>query len=186
MSSQFIDLKKSFRISIQSLLTALSKEDVHGAFSMHTNAEKECLHRLLILVIKALHKNLEEKFEFECQERQVWAIFDKLERLVEEQKLDTLHADETFIRDLKEKVSTVKMDEIQNLKSLLQKVEEQNTSMEAQIQSLKETQFSVDSKNAVEKVYHHYHYYHYYRINVLSSFRDAYRIGFAETLNPPR
>ncbi|PKU75570.1 uncharacterized protein LOC110102242 [Dendrobium catenatum] len=140
MSSRQSDFKKSFQISIQSILTAASKEDVHGAFSMRSNAEKESLYRLFIQVSKAMHENIAEQFESKCQESQVFTAFDKIEHLVEEQTLDILHADESNIKDIKEKLSTIKMDEIQYLQSLLQKVEEQNRSMENQIQSLKKNQ----------------------------------------------
>ncbi|KAH0470311.1 hypothetical protein IEQ34_000034 [Dendrobium chrysotoxum] len=50
MGSRQSDFKKSFQISIQSILTAASKEDVDGAFLMHSNAEKESLYRLFIQV----------------------------------------------------------------------------------------------------------------------------------------
>ncbi|KAK8962860.1 hypothetical protein KSP40_PGU008646 [Platanthera guangdongensis] len=57
------------------------------------------------------------------------------------------------IKDVKEKVFTLKMDEIQYLKSLLQQVEEQNSDMESQIQSLKQNMGLSNAMNAVEKVF---------------------------------
>ncbi|KAL0928161.1 hypothetical protein M5K25_000029 [Dendrobium thyrsiflorum] len=154
MGSRQADFKKSFQVSVQSILTAASKEDVHGAFSMHSNAEKEGLYRFFIQVSKNLHENIAERFESICQERQVFTAFDKIEHLVEEQTLDPLHADESNIKDIKERVSTIKMDEIQYLQSLLQKVEEQNSSMENQIQLLKKNQNQTNALNAVERRTH--------------------------------
>ncbi|KAG0457567.1 hypothetical protein HPP92_022724 [Vanilla planifolia] len=153
MSSRQLDFKKSFQISIQSVLAAFSKEDVHGAFPKCTNSEKESLYHLLIQVTRTLHENLEEQFESTCRESQVLAAFDKIEQLVEEQKLDILYANETKVLDAKDKLLKVKMDELQHLKSLLQKVEEQNSSMETKIQSLERRQDSEEARNAVAKLW---------------------------------
>ncbi|KAK8936903.1 hypothetical protein KSP39_PZI012472 [Platanthera zijinensis] len=152
MGSRHLDFKKSFQISIQPLLTAVSKEDLHGEFAICTNIEKENLYRLFIQVTKLLHENIAEQFESRCQETQVSSTFDKVELLVEEQTLDTLPADDACIKDVKEKLSTLKMDEIQYLKSLLQQVEEQNSGMESQIQSLKQNMGLSNAMNAVEKL----------------------------------
>ncbi|XP_020582675.1 uncharacterized protein LOC110026168 [Phalaenopsis equestris] len=92
MGSRQLDFIKSFQISIQSILTAVSKEDMYAEFSMFSKAEKESLYHLLVQVSKALHQNIAELFESKCQESQVLTAFDKIEHLLEEQTLDRANA----------------------------------------------------------------------------------------------
>ncbi|KAJ7943986.1 Embryo defective protein [Quillaja saponaria] len=66
IGSKYLDLKKSFKFAIHSLLTAFSKEE---AFPKFTNAERECLYHLFI---------------------QVRTTLDAVEQLVEQQDLDAL------------------------------------------------------------------------------------------------
>ncbi|AQK41358.1 rubredoxin family protein [Zea mays] len=54
-SGRFDKLQSSFKLSIQCLLTACSREDVNDAFSSFTDAEKERLHRMLTLVSVLIH-----------------------------------------------------------------------------------------------------------------------------------
>ncbi|XP_010243126.1 PREDICTED: uncharacterized protein LOC104587279 isoform X3 [Nelumbo nucifera] len=91
-----LNLKKSFKLGIRSLLTACSKEDFSKAFSMFNNAEQEGLHRLFLQVITSMHENIEEQFESICRETEVGTILDIVEQFVEEQTLDTLSTDKLW------------------------------------------------------------------------------------------
>ncbi|XP_073106489.1 uncharacterized protein [Elaeis guineensis] len=119
MSSRHLNLKKSFKLGIRSLLTAFSKEDVHKAFSTFTDAERDSLYCIFIQVIKSLHENIEEEFESICHETEVGTALNMVEHLVEEHNLDILSSDKTNIEDIREKITKAKKDEIQHLTSLL-------------------------------------------------------------------
>ncbi|XP_010243125.1 PREDICTED: uncharacterized protein LOC104587279 isoform X2 [Nelumbo nucifera] len=114
-----LNLKKSFKLGIRSLLTACSKEDFSKAFSMFNNAEQEGLHRLFLQVITSMHENIEEQFESICRETEVGTILDIVEQFVEEQTLDTLSTDKTNIDVVEQELSRAKKDEIQYLTSML-------------------------------------------------------------------
>ncbi|XP_008776753.2 uncharacterized protein LOC103696811 [Phoenix dactylifera] len=152
MSSRDLNLKKSFKLGIRSLLTAFSKEDVHKAFSTFTDAERDSLYRMCIQVIKSLHENIEEEFESICHETEVGTTLDMVEQLAEEHHLDILSSDKTNIEDIGEKITKAKKDEIQHLTSLLQRAEEQNDNMKARIKSLKERRNFPVTADAVEKL----------------------------------
>ncbi|CAL9174591.1 unnamed protein product [Musa hybrid cultivar] len=140
MSSRHSNLKKSFKLGIRSLLTAFSKEDVEKAFPTITNSERESLYLMFVQVIKSLHENIEEEFESICQETEVGKTLDIIEQLVEEHNLDVLAADKTDIGGITEKILKAKKDEIQDLTSLLQKVDDYNNVLKARIESLKTSQ----------------------------------------------
>ncbi|CAD5183412.1 uncharacterized protein LOC135633029 [Musa acuminata AAA Group] len=140
MSSRHSNLKKSFKLGIRSLLTAFSKEDVEKAFPTITNSERESLYLMFVQVLKSLHENIEEEFESICQETEVGKTLDIIEQLVEEHNLDVLAADKTDIGGITEKILKAKKDEIQDLTSLLQKVDDYNNVMKARIESLKTSQ----------------------------------------------
>ncbi|CAL9049209.1 uncharacterized protein LOC135608349 [Musa acuminata AAA Group] len=140
MSSRHSNLKKSFKLGIRSLLTAFSKEDVEKAFPTITNSERESLYLMFVQVLKSLHENIEEEFESICQETEVGKTLDMIEQLVEEHNLDVLAADKTDIGGITEKILKAKKDEIQDLTSLLQKVDDYNNVMKARIESLKTSQ----------------------------------------------
>lgn len=61
---------------------------------------------------------------------------DMMDQFVEKHNLDILAPDETFIGDIKDKYSRAKKDEVQCLKSILQKVEDQNSVMKASFISI--------------------------------------------------
>ncbi|XP_010942714.1 uncharacterized protein [Elaeis guineensis] len=142
MSSRHLNLKKSFKLGIRSLLTAFSKEDVHKAFSTFTDAERDSLYCIFI----------QEEFESICHETEVGTALNMVEHLVEEHNLDILSSDKTNIEDIREKITKAKKDEIQHLTSLLLWAEEQNDNMKARIKSLKERRNFPVTADAVEKL----------------------------------
>ncbi|XP_043696453.1 uncharacterized protein LOC122646885 [Telopea speciosissima] len=140
-----MNLKKSFKLGIRSLLTTCSKEEFFKAFSTFNKVEQEGLHRLFIQVITSLHENIEEEFESICGETQAGSTLDSVEQLVEEQSLDSLFADKTNFGEIKQELSKAKKDEIQYLTKMLDRVIEQNHLMRARVESLKKVRqdFSV-------------------------------------------
>ncbi|XP_042483225.1 uncharacterized protein LOC122063586 [Macadamia integrifolia] len=132
-----INLMKSFKLGIRSLLTTCSKEEFFKAFSTFNRVEQEGLHRLFIQVVTSLHENIEEEFELLCLETQAGATLDTVEQLVEEQSLDTLFAHKTNVGEVKQELSKAKKDEIQYLMKMVDSVVEQNHLMRARVESLK-------------------------------------------------
>ncbi|XP_072971480.1 uncharacterized protein [Typha angustifolia] len=151
-SSRYLNLKKSFKLGIRSLLTAFSKEDVHNAFSAFTDAEKESLYRMFVHVIKSLHGNIEEEFDTLCRETEVCTALGTIDQLIEEQNLDVLSTDKTSIVETQEQISRAKKDEIQYLTSLLEKVQERNKVMKNHIELAKTRQDSTVRNDVVEKL----------------------------------
>ncbi|XP_062099619.1 uncharacterized protein LOC133805449 [Humulus lupulus] len=153
IGSRQSDLKKSFKLAIGSLLTACSKQDICKAFPSFPAIEQDYLHRLFIQVVASLHGNMEEEFESLCFESQVGTALDTVEQFLEEQALDPLHSDKTNVVDVAQNVLTLKKNEIQHLENMLQKAEEQNHLIRAQIEDLKEKEADVSvMADAVEKL----------------------------------
>ncbi|XP_010535940.1 PREDICTED: uncharacterized protein LOC104811080 [Tarenaya hassleriana] len=151
--SRQVDLNKSFKLAVRSLLTACSKQDFVKAFSKFSGAEQDRLYGLYIQVIASLYQNIENEFEALCQETQVGAILDTVEQLAEEQSLDPLYTDKTNVMDIAKDLSTAKKQEIQQLTDLLQRAEEHNRLMEARVNLLrKKAQESSGMADAVEKI----------------------------------
>lgn len=147
-----LNLKKSFRRGIRSILTACPKEEFCKAFSAFTHTEQENLHRLFIQVITSLHENIEEEFESLCQETQVSTALDTVEQFVEEQSLDILSTEKTNSGDLKEEVSKAKRNEIQYLTRMLELAVQQKNDLKAQVDSLKKEEQELSTTyEAVEK-----------------------------------
>ncbi|PWZ44344.1 hypothetical protein Zm00014a_011124 [Zea mays] len=130
-SGRFDKLQSSFKLSIQCLLTACSREDVNDAFSSFTDAEKERLHRMLTLVAAAL---------------------EKIDDFVEKQNLDALSSEKTTVEEIEEKVSRAKKDEIEYLTGLLKKVEESNNAMKARIDLLKKGEDLTAARDVLNKM----------------------------------
>ncbi|KAK1563447.1 hypothetical protein Q3G72_027688 [Acer saccharum] len=78
MSTQ-LDLNKSFKLSVCSILTTSSKQDFRNAFAKFSTSEKVSLHRLFIQVVTFLHGNIE--------------VLDTVKQLVEELGLDPLFSE---------------------------------------------------------------------------------------------
>ncbi|KAA8521071.1 hypothetical protein F0562_011776 [Nyssa sinensis] len=152
--SRQLNLKKSFKLSIRSLLTRCSKEDFSKAFPRFTNVEQEGFHRLFIRVITSLHENIEDEFESSCAETQVGTILDTVEQYVEEQSLDPLFFDKSsYVGDVERNLSTAKNNEIKYLMGMLEKAEEQKRIISTRLEQLKkEMQDFSDAADAVEKL----------------------------------
>lgn len=135
--AKHLNLKKSFRQAVRSLLTAFPFEDFPKAFPRFTGAEQECLYHLYIQVITSLHENMQDEFHSLCDETQVGTILDTVEHLVEQQSLDPLSSDKTNVGHLKHDLLAIKQNEIHLLESLLQKVEDQKHSTKARIKLLR-------------------------------------------------
>lgn len=135
--SRQLNLKKSFQLGIRSLLTACSKEEFFKEFPRFTSAEQEALHRLFIQVITSLHENVEDEFESLCLETQVGTALNTVEQLVEEQNMDPLFSDKTNIGDVGSDLLTAKKNEIEYLKGMLEKAEEQKCLIGARVELLK-------------------------------------------------
>ncbi|XP_022136388.1 uncharacterized protein LOC111008110 [Momordica charantia] len=153
-SSSHLDLKKSFKLAVRSLLTSCSREEFRECFLRFTNAEQEYLHRLFIQVITSLHGNIEDEFESLCIETQVGPILDNVEQLLEEQGLDPLYSKKTNIMDIANYLSMTKKNEIQRLKDMLKTAEEQNQHVQARIDLLRKGVQDVSgTADAVEKLW---------------------------------
>uniref|UniRef100_A0A803PE51 Uncharacterized protein n=1 Tax=Cannabis sativa TaxID=3483 RepID=A0A803PE51_CANSA len=143
IGSRQSDLKKSFKLAVVSLLTACSKQDISKAFPNFAASEQDFLHRLFI----------QEEFESLCLESQVGTTLDTVEQFLEEQALNPLHRDKTNVFDVAQNVLTLKKNEIQHLENMLQKAEEQNCLIRAQIEGLKEKEADVSvMADAVQKL----------------------------------
>ncbi|KAG7546926.1 Nuclear MIS12/MIND complex subunit PMF1/Nnf1 [Arabidopsis suecica] len=152
-SSRRTNLKKSFKSSLRSLLTACSKQDFLDIFSKFSGAEQELLFQFYTQVVVNLHQTIEDEFDEQCHEAQVGSILDTVEQLVEEQSLDPLFSDKTDVMAITNDLTTAKKNEIQKLKGLLQRTEEQNRQKEARISLLKkQTQDFSGTTDRVEKL----------------------------------
>lgn len=137
-----LNLKKSFKLGLRSLLTTSSKQEFCRAFPRFTNAEQERLHRLFIQVITSLHENIE-----------AGSTLDTIEQLVEEQSLDPLFTDKSNVGDVSHSLSLVKKNEVQHLMNLLEKAEEHNRIIRARVEFMKnKRQDFSSSADVVEKL----------------------------------
>ncbi|KAG7542246.1 Nuclear MIS12/MIND complex subunit PMF1/Nnf1 [Arabidopsis thaliana x Arabidopsis arenosa] len=151
--SRRTNLKKSFKSSLRSLLTACSKQEFFDIFSKFSGAEQELLFQFYTQVVVNLHQTIEDEFDEQCHEAQVGSILDTVEQLVEEQSLDPLFSDKTDVMAITNDLTTAKKNEIQKLKGLLQRAEEQNRQKEARISLLKkQTQDFSSTTDRVEKL----------------------------------
>ncbi|XVE99981.1 hypothetical protein REPUB_Repub03eG0246800 [Reevesia pubescens] len=92
-------------------------------------------------------------FESLCLEMQVGTALDTVEQLVEEQSLDPLFSDKTNVMDAVHNLSTGKKAEIQYLRGLLERAEEHNRVVQAQVDLLKnKTQEVSGTTDVVEKL----------------------------------
>ncbi|KAA0040183.1 hypothetical protein IC582_016821 [Cucumis melo] len=153
VTSRQIDLKKSFKLAVRSLLTSCSREEFRECFSRFTTAEQDYLHRLFIQVITSLHGNIEDEFESLCVETQVGLVLDNVEQLLEEQDLDPLYSKKTNIVEISNFLSMKKMEEIQHLKDMLKTAEEQNRVIQGRIDVLRKgVQDASGMADAVKKL----------------------------------
>ncbi|XP_076892844.1 uncharacterized protein LOC143544688 [Bidens hawaiensis] len=136
-SSGESNLKRSFKLGLNALLTTCSKEEFCKAFPRFTQAEKERLHRLYIQVIVSVHQNIEDEFEALCEETKVGDILGRVEELVEEQTLDPLYPNKTNLNDVTHVLSTLKEQEIQRLTTLLHDSEAQNQLLRRRVELLR-------------------------------------------------
>lgn len=131
-----MNLEKSFRLALRSLLTTCSKEEFSKAFPRFGSAEQERLHRLFIQVITSLHGNIEDEFESLCLETQVGTALDTIEQLSEEQSLDPLFSEKTPAGDVEHDLLMAKKNEVQYLMGMLKKAEEQKHIISARLELL--------------------------------------------------
>ncbi|KAH9607512.1 hypothetical protein KSS87_017442 [Heliosperma pusillum] len=124
-----LNLIKSFRQSVRSLLTAFPFEDFSKAFPNFSEAQQDRLYQLYI----------QDEFETLCQETQVGTILDTVEHFVEQQRLDPLSSQKTNIKQVKDDLLTTKKNEIFFLQDLLDKAEDEKHRIKARISLLKET-----------------------------------------------
>ncbi|CAN6448919.1 unnamed protein product [Victoria cruziana] len=137
-SLKFLNLRKSFKLAIHPLLTACSREGFDSVFSVLDESERQTLHKLLMKVIASLHESVQEEFESICHETKVHTAFELVEQLVEEQSLDTLHAEKTNLVQVREQLMKTKLDEIHCLRTMLAKAGERNCLLRSRLESLKE------------------------------------------------
>ncbi|XP_027080528.1 uncharacterized protein [Coffea arabica] len=152
--SRHLNLKKSFKLGLRSLLTACSKEEFCKAFPKFTDPEKDGLHRLFIEVISSLHGNIEDQFESLCLETQAGTILDTVEQHVEEQQLDLLFAEKSNIGAIRPSLLEVKKNEIHYLTGILEKAEDQNRLMSSHLDLLKKKKQDVSGvADVVDKLW---------------------------------
>ncbi|XP_074270573.1 uncharacterized protein LOC141594442 [Silene latifolia] len=148
-----LELMKSFRLCVRSLLTAFPFEDLSKAFPNFSKAEQDRLYQLYIQIITALHENMQDEFDSLCQKTQVGTILDTVEDLVEQQSLDPLFSQKTNIKFVKQDLLAAKKNEILLLQELLDKVEDEKHSIKARIKLLKKTHKETSmTTDAVEKL----------------------------------
>ncbi|CAI9784684.1 unnamed protein product [Fraxinus pennsylvanica] len=135
--SRQLNLKKSFKRALHSLLTACPKEEFCKAFPSFTAAEHERLHRLFIQVINSLHEDIEEEFESICLETQAATVLDNVEELVEEHSLDPLLSEKSNVGETAQNLSETKKNELHYLTGILRKAEEQKRDISARLELLK-------------------------------------------------
>lgn len=145
-----LNLKKSFKLGVRSLLTTCSKDEFMNAFSTFDKAKQEALYQIFVQVVISLHQSIEDEFETICLETNVGNALDTIEQLVEEQALDILSDDNSSLVDANQKVSKTREDEVAYLTSALEKVVKQNHDMKAQINSLKKE--SLNSSGTIDAV----------------------------------
>lgn len=131
-SSRVLSLRKSFSLALHSLLLACPKEDFLRIFSSFKHANQETLYQLYLQMIASIHGNIQDEFESVCKETQVMTALGTIEQLIENQKLDVLHEEKgteaykTSVNDVKQELARRKLSEIHYLKSMLEKLQEQN------------------------------------------------------------
>ncbi|CAM8877909.1 unnamed protein product [Rhodiola kirilowii] len=141
------NFKRSFKLSVHSLLTSCSKEQFSAAFSGFSTTEQTQLHRLFIKVITSLHENIEDEFESFCLETQVDDSLDAVEHLIEESNMDPLFSNQSNLGQIGEDLLVKKKNEIQYLKNLLEKAEEQRNIIKARVEQLKEQQIGYPTRH---------------------------------------
>nr|XP_043607958.1 uncharacterized protein LOC122579788 [Erigeron canadensis] len=152
MGSREKDLKRSFKLALNLLLTTFSKQDFCNAFPNFTQAEQDRMHRLYIQVIVSVHQNIEDEFERLCEETKLGSVLETVEELVEEQTLDPLHPEKTNVKDVAQALSTSKKNEIKNLTAILEKSEEQKKVLRNRVEHLrKEIQGLSSASNTLGK-----------------------------------
>ncbi|KZV20743.1 hypothetical protein F511_26589 [Dorcoceras hygrometricum] len=143
--SRHLNLKKSFKRGLRSLLTACSEEEFRKAFPSFAAAEQERLHRLFVLVIAALHENIEEEFESILLETQVGNVLDNVEELVDEHSLDPLISKKSNVAETVRSLLEAKKNEVQYLMGMLKKAEEQRCNIVARLEHLKKEKQDVSA-----------------------------------------
>ncbi|KAL0312331.1 UNVERIFIED_CONTAM: hypothetical protein Sradi_5632400 [Sesamum radiatum] len=133
--SRQLNLKKSFKRGLRSLLTACSDEEFRKAFPGFTAAEQERLHRLFIQVITSLHEDIEEESQY--FETQAGTVLNNVEELVEEHNLDPLLSQKSNVGETAQNLSETKKNELKHLMGLLEKAEEQKRKIKARLELLK-------------------------------------------------
>ncbi|KAK4389104.1 hypothetical protein Sango_2247400 [Sesamum angolense] len=167
--SRQLNLKKSFKRGLRSLLTACSDEEFRKAFPSFTAAEQERLHRLFIQVITSLHEDIEEEFESIFLETQAGTALNNVEELVEEHNLDPLLSQKSNVGETAQNLSEAKKNELKHLMGLLEKwtrsvrymeyraadllIEEQKRKIKARLELLKkEKQDFSGAANLVDEI----------------------------------
>eukprot|EP01018_Ginkgo_biloba_P008233 Gb_40817 [translate_table: standard] len=141
-SIRISNLKKSFMMATHSILTTCSKEDFLRIFSSFKHDEQETLYQLYLQTIASMHENVQDEFESICQESQVMATLGTVEQLIENQQLDVLHEEKgaegrrTTVNDMKQEAIRRKLSEIDYLKNVLEKMQEQNQIDRKRLESL--------------------------------------------------
>ncbi|CAM8885283.1 unnamed protein product [Rhodiola kirilowii] len=131
------NFKRSFKLSVHSLLTSCSKEQFSAAFSGFSTTEQTQLHRLFI----------KDEFESFCLETQVDDSLDAVEHLIEESNMDPLFSNQSNLGQIGEDLLVKKKNEIQYLKNLLEKAEEQRNIIKARVEQLKEQQIGYPTRH---------------------------------------
>ncbi|KAH0974420.1 hypothetical protein GBA52_016319 [Prunus armeniaca] len=151
MGTRHMEMKKSFKFCIRSLLTPCSKQEFCQAFPNFTTAEQERLHRMFIQVQIIIQYIFLLCIVSLCL--QVGTALDTVEQLVEEQALDCFLSDKTNVMDVAHDLSTMKKDQIQYLTKMLETAEEQNQCLRDRVELLKKERLDVSGMtNAVEQL----------------------------------
>ncbi|KAL2517321.1 embryo defective [Abeliophyllum distichum] len=137
--SRQLNLKKSFKRALHSLLTACPKEEFCKAFPSFTAAEHERLHRLFIQVINSLHEDIETKggHAADACSLKAGTVLDSVEELVEEHSLDPLLSEKSNVGATAQNLSEAKKNELHYLMGMLQKAEEHKRDIGARLELLK-------------------------------------------------
>ncbi|KAJ3686006.1 hypothetical protein LUZ61_015170 [Rhynchospora tenuis] len=154
ISERYQILKEKFKSEgVRRLVTACSREDFNKAFEGFTEAQKDGLYQLFQnIVVQSLSYNLERALDKICEGTKVGSILSKVEHIIEEQFLDVLSKDSSYIGDLQEKIITVKKDEIAHMKNIIEKVEKSNNQMSSHLDILKKNRDLPSTVDAVEKL----------------------------------
>ncbi|KAL2517320.1 embryo defective [Abeliophyllum distichum] len=127
--SRQLNLKKSFKRALHSLLTACPKE----FYCSRARTPPPAVHQ----VINSLHEDIEEEFESICLETQAGTVLDSVEELVEEHSLDPLLSEKSNVGATAQNLSEAKKNELHYLMGMLQKAEEHKRDIGARLELLK-------------------------------------------------